>query len=131
VDEAATEAAALGMHVGESWTGEAALSTRDAAALVSGSARRDQDHQNAWHQWTVALERWQNEREAVRRRVFEEAWKAGVQAGYGNSQSTDKAHEAAREAVAKYEQATPEPVFSEPAESKIQSLIKRVRAGTR
>jgi hypothetical protein len=33
--------------------------------------------------------------------------------------------------MAEYEKAHPEPQFAEPQDSKLQSLIKRVRAGTR
>ena len=73
-----------------------------------------------------------NEPERVRRQVSNDAWKAGVQAGHGNCPATDKAHEAAREAVADFERCNPEAVFkfNEP-QSRMQVLIKKVKAGTR
>jgi hypothetical protein len=38
-------------------------------ALVDGSARRDQEHRDAWYRHTVALQQWQKEREKVRSQV--------------------------------------------------------------
>jgi elongation factor P hydroxylase len=106
------------------------LSAKDAFSLVDGSARRNLDHENAWHDHTARLAQWQAERENVRRAAFNAEWDAGVKRGYGNSASTDRAHEAAREALAAYDKANPEPVFAEP-ESRLQRVIARVKAGTR
>jgi hypothetical protein len=130
VDEVKAEAAALNMFVGLDWSHQEALATRDAYALVDGSARRDLEHQNAWHAWTVALQQWQDERETVRRQAFDEAWKASVRAGRNNSPSVDLGHAAAREAVAEYEKSHPEPMFAEP-ESRLQGWLRKVKAGAR
>jgi hypothetical protein len=130
VDEVRSETAALNMFVGLDWSHQEALATGDAYALVDGSARRDLEHQNAWHAWTVAMQQWQDERETLRRQAFDEAWKANVRAGHNNSPSVDLGHAAAREAVAEYEARNPEPVFAEP-ESRLQGWLRKVKAGAR
>ena len=131
VDEVKAEAAALNMFVGEDWKHQEALSARDAFVLLDGSARRNLDHQTAWHAHMIALEQWQAAREQVRREAFDVAWKDAVRAGYNNGPATDKGHQAGREAMAEFDKANPEPVFNEPPESRMQSLIRRVKAGTR
>ena len=130
VDEVKAEAAALNMFVGEDWKHQEALSARDAFVLLDGSARRNLDRETAWHAHNAAFEQWQAERENVRRAAFDAAWKANVKAGYNNGPATDKAHQAAREAMAEYEKANPEPVFAEP-ETRIQGWIRKVKAGVR
>jgi hypothetical protein len=130
VDEVKAEAAALNMFVGEDWKHQEALSAKDAFVLLDGSARRNMEHQNAFQTHVAALEEWQRQRENVRREAFGAEWEVSVKRGYGNSASTDKAHAAARQAVAEYEARNPEPVFAEP-ESRLQTWIKRVKAGAR
>ena len=125
------EAESLGLFVGLDWAHEPALSARDAYQLVDGSARRNLEHENAWHAHTVALERWQAEREAVRRQAFQEAWKSAVRRNYNNGPANDQGHAAAREAVAAFEKANPEPRFVEPDSGRLQSWINRVKAGVR
>jgi hypothetical protein len=126
-DEVKAEAAVLGMFVGEGWDHQEALSTRDAYALVDGSGRRNLEHETAWRAHVEALERWQEERENVRRHAFDPEWKANVRRGFNNGPSSDAAHAAARETVAAYEKANPEPQFCEP-ESRVQGWIRRVTA---
>jgi hypothetical protein len=97
LDEVQAEAAVLNLYVGENWAHEPALAARDAYALVDGSARRNLEHENAWQSHTVALQQWQDERENVRRRAFDEAWKAAVRAGHNDGPATDMGHAAGRE----------------------------------
>jgi hypothetical protein len=130
VDEVKAEAAQLGMFVGEDWRHQEALSARDAFSLVDGSARHNLDRENAWRAHNAACEQWQTERETVRREAYDEAWKANVAAGWNNPPAVSKAHESAREAVGAYEKSHPEPTWQEP-ESRMQSLIRRVKAGVR
>jgi hypothetical protein len=98
--------------------------------VVDGSARRNHDHEAAWREYQTALEAWQAERESVRSQAFDAEWKASVRAGLNNGPSTDRAHAAARTAVAEFEKSSREPVFSEP-ESRVQSWLRRVTAGAR
>ncbi len=44
VTKVEADARELALFVGSNWSGQPALSVVDAHALVSGSARRDQDH---------------------------------------------------------------------------------------
>jgi hypothetical protein len=126
-EEVEAEASDLQIFIGENWAQQPAMSAKDAYTLVTGSARADRDQQRAWQAHLAALEEWQNERERVRRQVFNDAWKVGVKAGHGNYPSTEKAHQAAGEAVADFERRNPEPVFGE---SK-RCLFGRVKAGAR
>src|SRR5215207_2922188 len=80
-EEVETEAAALGFFVDLDWKHEEALTTKDAYALVDGSARRNLEHETAWRSHAEALEQWQKDREAARRSAFDEAWKRAVRAG--------------------------------------------------
>ena len=131
MDEVRAKAEQLHLFVGTDWRQQAALSTVDAEQLVSGQARTNFDHQNAWLAYQDSLQRWQGEREKIRRDTWDEVWKTHVRAGSNNGPATDKAHAAAREAVAQYDKANPVPVFNEPQDSGLKGLIWRVRAGTR
>src|SRR5829696_9631597 len=73
VDEVKAECTALGMFVGLDWGHREAVSCREAYVLVDGSARRNQDHESAFRAHMAALERWQQDRETVRRRVWQDA----------------------------------------------------------
>jgi hypothetical protein len=83
--EVRAEAEQLGMFVGVNWAGEDSLSTKDAHRLVDGSARRDQEHQNAFQAHIAALQQWQTGHEDVRREAWQiannEAMRAGVSPG--------------------------------------------------
>jgi hypothetical protein len=124
------EARALGCFVGANWAGQMAMSERDAAGLVSGKARRDAEHATAWRAHQDATEAWQRQREEVRRAAFDAGWKVALRAGQGNPRATDAGHAAAREAVANWERANPEPAFDEP-ESRVKSWIRKATAGAR
>src|SRR5215203_5468572 len=127
VEEVQAEAAALGLFVGLDWAHQSALSTQDAFVLLDGSGRRNLEHRDAWLAHTRALDDWQNERESVRRQAWQEAHDSEVRRGVASPVAADKGHAAAREAVARFEAATPEPVFAEP-ESRVQGWLKRVKA---
>lgn len=113
VDEVKAEAAALGMFIGVNWAHEPALSSVDAHDLVSGSARRDHDHQAAHLEWVNARQEWQTDRENVRREAYQEAFNDGRRVGVSSSLASDRGHAAAAAAVAEFEKAHPEPVFNE------------------
>ena len=130
VDEVKAEATALAMFIGLDWGHREAISCREAYVLVDGSARRNQDHDVAFRAHMAALDRWQQEREAVRRGVWQEASDDAVRRGFGAPVAADKGHAAAREAVADFERRTPEPRFAEP-QSRVQGWLKRVKAGAR
>ena len=130
VDEVKAECAALGMFIGLDWGHREAISCREAYVLVDGSARRNQDHENAFRAHMAALDQWQQDRETVRREVWQQAHDSEVRRGVSSPVAADKGHAAAREAVARFEAATPEPVFAEP-ESRVQGWLKRVKAGAR
>ena len=95
---------------------------------MTGAARRDQDHQRAFQEYTGALERWQQDRENVRRHAFDEGWKSAVRRNYNNGPATDQGHAAAREAVAAFEKANREPRFVEP-ESRMAGWFRKVKVG--
>ena len=130
IDEVKVEAAALGLFVGLNWAHEAALATQDAFVLVDGSARRNLEHRAAWEAHSRALDAWQEARESVRRQAFNDAWEIALKASHGHPRATDAGHAAAREAVAEWDRANPEPVFAEP-ESRVRSWLRRAKAGTR
>jgi hypothetical protein len=115
VAEVEAEATALGLFVGSDWAGLPALSAVDAHALTSGAARRDRDHAAAQLEFSNALEDWRRRREEVRQKASREAFDDGLRRGVGNSKSSDAAHAAGREAVAKFDRANPEPAWRDPA----------------
>src|SRR5829696_4144048 len=130
VDEVKAEATALAVLIGVDWGHREAVSCREAFLLVDGWARKNRDHEDAFRAHMAALDRWQQERETVRRRVWQEASDDAVRRGFGAPVAADKGHAAAREAVADFERRTPEPVFAEP-QSRVQGWLKRVKAGAR
>jgi hypothetical protein len=130
VDEVKAECAALNMFIGVDWKHEEALSTRDAYVLVDGSARRNLEHQNAFQAHLAALQQWQTDHESVRREAWQTANDEALRSGVGAPVAAERGHTAAREAVAEFERANPEPVFAEP-ESRIQGWLRKVKAGTR
>src|SRR5829696_1201387 len=130
VETVKAEATALNMFIGLDWGHREAISCREAYVLVDGSARRNQDHENAFRAHMAALDQWQQDRETVRREVWQQAHDSEVRRGVSSPVAADKGHAAAREAVARFEAATPEPVFAEP-ESRVQGWLKRVKAGAR
>ena len=129
VAEVKAEAAALGMFIGVNWAHEPALSSGDAHALVSGAARRDHDHQAAHREWTVALQRWQTDRETVRREAYQQAFNDGRRTGVNSSRASDRGHAAAAVAVADFEAANPEPRFEQ--EPAARSWLSRLKVGAR
>src|SRR5215213_8369891 len=130
VDEVKAEATALNMFIGHDWAHREAISCREAYVLVDGSARRNQDHEAAFRAHMAALDQWQQDREAVRRQVWQEAHDSEVRRGVSSPVAADRGHAAARAAVADFERERPEPVFAEP-ESRVQGWLKRVKAGAR
>lgn len=114
--EVETAAAELQMFVGEDWAGRSALTTTDAYALVSGTARRDRDHAAAQRAHHDRHEAWETGREAERRKVWLAAHDDARRAGYSNSTADAKGHDAARAALASYDRDHPEPTFQTPVQ---------------
>ncbi len=123
------EARELDMFIGHDWAGQPALSVVDAAALVSGDARRDHDHRARWQAHTAATEAWEAAREAARRTAFEGEYDASLRQGRGAPAAAAAGHEAAREVVRDFERKTPPPAFdgAETAPRLFTQMTNRVK----
>ncbi len=106
------EARDLSLFVGADWAGRPAISVRDAAALVSGAARRDRDHDVAWRSHLASSEAWEANRERRRASAFQEAYDAALRQGRGAPAAAAAGHEAARVAVGDFERRTPPVEFN-------------------
>src|SRR5688500_11732164 len=95
VDEVKAECAALNMFVGVDWKHEEALAARDAYVLVDGSARREQEHQNAFQAHIAALQQWQTGHENVRREAWQTANNEAMRAGVSAPVAAERSHKAA------------------------------------
>ena len=82
---------------------------------MDGRARTEFEARQAWLAHQDALTAWQKAREDARLEAWQAAYDSARRARFGNSEATEKAHQAAREAVAEFERRTPEPVFQQPA----------------
>ncbi len=112
VTKVEADAGELSLFVGPDWAGRPALSVIDAAALVSGDARRDRDHDVAWRSHLASSEGWETAREAARSGAFQAARDAALRAGRGAPSAASAGHAAAREAVGDFERRTPPPEFN-------------------
>ncbi|HET9871423.1 MAG TPA: hypothetical protein VFP89_02340 [Propionibacteriaceae bacterium] len=111
------EARALQLFVGVDWAGRPAVSVVDAAALVSGSARREQEHATAWQAHLRASEAWERDRELARRAGYTEGAERAHSRGLAGPAAASAAREASREAAEKFERHTPAPTFNGEATS--------------
>ncbi len=127
VPKVQANAADLDMYVGVDWAGRPAVSVIDAAAYVSGSARRDRDHDAAWRAHLAATEAWEAAREAARRTAFEGAYQASERHGRGSAIAAAAGHDVAREAVRDFERSTPVPVFGDAAPSRLSKMKSRAK----
>jgi len=116
----------LSLFIGADWAGRSALSVTDAAALVSGSARRGADHAAAHARWRADTEAWEAAREAERRRAFTDHFDAARRRGTGDPAAASAAAQAASAAIVDYEKSTPAPVFGDAETSRV-SMKGRVR----
>ena len=101
----------LGMFVGVNWPGRDAVSVTDAHALVTGSARRTLEHDQAWRRHQDATEAWEAARENARRTAFAAAYNDALRRGVGNAVAQEPAQEAAREALERFERTHRPPTF--------------------
>ncbi len=105
------EARDLDVFIGQDWAGRPAVSVAEAATLVSGTARRDRDHDTAWREHLARSEAWEAAREGLRAGAFQEAHDVALRKGRGAPAAASVGHEAAREAVRDFERRTPPPEF--------------------
>jgi hypothetical protein len=101
----------LGLFVGVNWAGRDAVSVTDAHALVTGSARRALEREQAWRRHQDATEAWEASRQHARRSAFDLAYNDALRRGVGNAAAQDPAQEAARQAVERFEAKNPPPTF--------------------
>lgn len=97
------EAATLALSVGIDWAGHPALSATDARALVSGSARRDADHQAEQYALAAKAEAWV----AERHRVVQEAQQSLLRGRLITPSLRAEAAEAGTEAGRRFERKIP------------------------
>lgn len=127
------EALAVRMFVGYDWANRPAVEVTDAHKLVSGAARREHDHDVAWHDHQVATEAW----EAERNRVWQEAAGAARDEAksrrLGDGAAAAAGREAATDAVRKFEAKHPAPAFNGlTSESKwFTSTVNRIKEAVR
>ena len=112
---AAVEADArdLNLFVGVNWAGKPAIGVRDAAALVSGDARREHDHAAAHGRWRADSEAWEADREDCRRTAFADHFDTARRRGVGDPAASSEASQVASAAIEAYEKSTPAPVFAD------------------
>jgi len=112
VSRVEAEAHELSMFIGQDWAGRPAINVIEAATLVSGTARRDRDHDVAWRQHLADNESWESARERHRADAFAEAHDGALRRGRGAPAAASAGHEAARAAVRDFEGRTPPPEFN-------------------
>ncbi len=117
----------LSLFVGSNWSGAPALSTVDAHAYVSGSARRDAAHADAHTRWRAASEAWEADREAVRRTAYNDCFDTARRRGVGDPAAAHEAAQVASAAVVAFERKTPEPTFGDWAPSRLSQVKTRVK----
>jgi hypothetical protein len=102
------ECRALGLFVGTDWAGRPAVLERDAARLVDGSERRDQEHRREWLAHLAATEQWTRDRDAVQQSAHDAAWR---EAGgpRGGQFASEAGRRAARTAAEAFERTHPVP----------------------
>ena len=66
---------------------------------MDGRARTEFEARQAWLAHQDALTAWQKAREDTRQEAWQAAYDSARRARFGNSEATEKAHQAAREAV--------------------------------
>ncbi len=125
------EADQLDLFIGRDWANRPALSTIDAAGIVSGTARREQSHDAAWRAHTAAVEAHEADREAVRVSAFRTSYDSEMRRGLGNSASAQSGHDAARAALYDFDASHRPPTFegssASPA-SWIKARVNKVKA---
>src|SRR4051812_33607956 len=89
----------LDLFIGEDWARRPAVSTIDASALTTGTARREHDHAIAWRAHHAATEAWEAERMAVHRAAYQAARTRVRSTGEGDPAANAAGREASREAV--------------------------------
>jgi hypothetical protein len=102
----------LGLFVGVDWSGRDAVSVTDAHALVTGSARRTLEHEQAWRRHQDAVEAWEAAREDARRTASDTAYNDALRRGVGNAAAQRPALEAASEAAERFEKTHRPPTFA-------------------
>ena len=117
----------LNLFVGPNWSGKPALSVTDAAALVSGDARRANDHSRAHARWRASIEDWESAREQARERAFGAAFDAARRRGTGDPIAAHTAAQAASVAIIEFERATPQPTFGVVETSRLSQMKSRVK----
>lgn len=122
VTEVEAECRALSVFVGADWARRPAIEQRDAAKIVDGSERRQQEHDRAWRDHLAATEQWERDRNSAQQAAHDTAWRAagGPRGGQLASQA---GREAAAAAVQTYERQNPLPTFGGAATG--QSWLKR------
>ena len=105
------EAAELSVYVGESWSGELAVSTADAHALRTGAARRQQREDARWAAHRAEAEAWTAERERVVEQAGQDAYRAATHRGEPNPKAAEVAQAVAVQFGRKYEAEHPVPLL--------------------
>lgn len=101
------DALSLGLTVGTDWAGRLALSPADAGALVSGDARRQQEHLAAEQRVRAATADWEQRRNEVINAAYREVYLQKRSGGEGEAMAAGQ--NAARAAGREYELTVPRP----------------------
>jgi hypothetical protein len=109
--EVEAEALQLGLSIRGDWRDRPALSVAEAKALVSGTRRRDLEHEQGWARHLAECKAWRAARDQAAR---DAARKIRDQAGRGVSADrvAAEAQRAATDAAKHYERTVPRPRFN-------------------
>jgi len=121
-----SDARELGLYVGHAWDGRPAISVTDAAAYVSGAARRDHDHAAAHGRWRADSEAWELQREAVRQQTYNEHFDAARRRGIGDPASAAEAAQVTSAAVESFEKSNPAPTFGDTESPRLSKRVKEL-----